>query len=74
MGLLFALPGAYAASRAATGLPSARDSKVPEPRQICNLNDHGTSLVPAKSVRKLIDPSVVSKKFLRLQTVKTGVL
>src|SRR6184192_2840710 len=43
---------------------STRDSKVPKPRQICNLNDHETALVPAKSVRKLTARVRLSKKFL----------
>jgi hypothetical protein len=30
-------------------LPSAKDSKVPKPRQICNLNDHGTASFQQKA-------------------------
>ncbi|PYI43015.1 MAG: hypothetical protein DMF12_04965 [Verrucomicrobia bacterium] len=49
MGLLFASPAPPRRAERQTGLLSARDSKVPKPRQICNLNDHGTASFQQKA-------------------------
>ncbi|PYI47563.1 MAG: hypothetical protein DMF11_05940 [Verrucomicrobia bacterium] len=42
---------------------STRDSKVPKPRQICNLNDHGTASFQQKASATLTAATVVSKRF-----------
>src|SRR6478672_1274951 len=44
----------------------ARELKVPEPRQTCNLNDHGTFFVLQKASPSYQPPSVCQRNFFAI--------
>ncbi len=52
-------------ARRQTGLLPLENQKSQSRVKLCNLNDHGTVFVPAKSVGKLTAALRVSKKFVR---------
>jgi hypothetical protein len=71
MGLLFASPAPFAASRAANRFALCQRFKSPKAASNLQFERPWDRLVPAKSVRKLIAAKGVSKKFLLLNAAKS---